>query len=136
MAYYKLFCNEKEAKANYDKITGLRTEEAFKVTLDKLAKNVIFYLLANGVPEDIVPIVLANARTLEPTKVGRDIFRKKRNNSSCIICGTESNLTIHHLKPVNKYPELKYNPNNLKVICSECHKELHESYKVNEGFTV
>ena len=136
MAYYKLFCNEKESKANYDKITGLRSEEAFNVTLDKLAKNGIFYLLANGVPEDIVPIVLTKAIKEDPTKVGRDIFRKKRKNSSCLICGTDSNLTIHHLKPINKNPELKYNPNNLKVICAECHKELHESYKVNNGYKV
>ena len=123
MAYYKLFCNEKESKA-------------FNVTLDKLAKNGIFYLLANGVPEDIVPIVLTKAIKEDPTKVGRDIFRKKRKNSSCLICGTDSNLTIHHLKPINKNPELKYNPNNLKVICAECHKELHESYKVNNGYKV
>ena len=136
MGFYKLFCNEKVAKANYDKITGLKSEELFKTTLDRLSKNVIFYLLAMGVPEDIVPIILINANKLDPTKIGNDIFRKKRKNSSCLICGSENNLTIHHLKPVNKYPELKYNPTNLKVICSECHKELHESYKVNRSFRV
>lgn len=42
----------------------------------------------------------------------------------CAICGSKSNLHLHHILPVNLYPEHKYNQNNLIVLCNgknNCH---------------
>ena len=135
MAYYKLVFSENEAKNNYDRILGFKSEEMQSKTLERIAKNSIYYILASGVPEEIVPIVLEKAKTYEAKEVGRQLFKLKRKNSSCLICGSDSDLTIHHLKPISNFPELKYNYNNIKVICSNCHESIHNS-KIEGGFTI
>lgn len=135
MGYYKLVMNEKEAKNNRDSILGFKGESNQVKTLERISKNTIYYILASGVPEEVVPIVLGRSLKYSASGIGRDLFRKKRKNSSCLICGSSENLTIHHLRPVNENPELKYNYNNIKVICSNCHKSIHNS-KIGGGFTI
>ena len=135
MGYYKLVMNEKEVKNNRDSILGFKGEANQIKTLERISKNSIYYILASGVPEEIVPIVLNKSLTYEPSKIGRDLFKRKRKNSSCLICGSSEKLTIHHLRPVNENPELKYNYNNIKVICSNCHESIHNS-KLRGGFTI
>ena len=135
MAYYKLVMNEKEAKNNRDSILGFKGESNQVKTLERISKNTIYYILASGVPEEVVPIVLGRSLNYSASEIGRDLFRKKRKNSSCLICGSSENLTVHHLRPVNENPELKYNYNNIKVICSNCHKSIHNS-KIEGGFTI
>ena len=135
MAYYKLVMTEKEAKNNRDSILGFKGESNQVKTLERISKNTIYYILASGVPEEVVPIVLGRSLNYSASEIGRDLFRKKRKNSSCLICGSSENLTIHHLRPVNENPELKYNYNNIKVICSNCHKSIHNS-KIEGGFTI
>ena len=135
MAYYKLVMNEKEVKNNRDSILGFKGESNQLKTLERIAKNTIYYILSSGVPEEVVPIVLNKSLTYEPSRIGRDLFKLKRKNSSCLICGSSENLTIHHLRPVKDYPELKYNYNNIKVICSNCHESIHKT-KWGGGFTI
>lgn len=135
MAYYKLVMNEREVKNNRDSILGFKGESNQLKTLERLSKNTIYYILASGVPEEIVPIVLNKSLTYEPSNIGRQLFKLKRKNSSCLICGSSENLTIHHLRPIKENPELKYKNNNIKVICSNCHKSIHDS-KFGGGFTI
>ena len=56
-------------------------------------------------------------------------FILKRDNYKCQKCGIEhknqNKLIVHHKKPWAKYPELRFEPSNLMVLCEECHKILH-----------
>ena len=49
-------------------------------------------------------------------------------NKECFICGTHKDLDIHHIKQCKSYNEEYYNPNNLIVICTKCHKAYHAAY--------
>ena len=48
-----------------------------------------------------------------------------KNNNVCAFCGSNENLTIHHTKPIKTNPHLKYNYNNMVVLCQECHRKHH-----------
>ena len=34
-------------------------------------------------------------------------------------------LTVHHIKHLDEYPELAYDPKNLVSLCAACHNEEH-----------
>ena len=46
---------------------------------------------------------------------------KKRDGYSCVLCGKTTDLHIHHILKKSKYPEYIVEPNNLIVLCSDCH---------------
>ncbi len=71
----------------------------------------------------------------------------KRNNFSCIICGSHKKLQAHHIVPVFIDEKLGYEMNNLTTLCENCHKQIHnknleiffmEFYKNNllENFSI
>ena len=33
--------------------------------------------------------------------------------------------TVHHIKHLDEYPELAYDPKNLQSLCLQCHNRLH-----------
>ncbi len=33
--------------------------------------------------------------------------------------------TVHHMKPVEEYPELAYDLDNLESLCEQCHNKTH-----------
>lgn len=35
----------------------------------------------------------------------------------CVMCGTEENLSVDHIKPYSKFPELFWEPDNWQVMC-------------------
>ena len=43
----------------------------------------------------------------------------------CSSCGSNRNLEAHHIKPVNLFPELKYDIRNGQCLCRSCHTEWH-----------
>lgn len=51
-----------------------------------------------------------------------------KQNKKCFICGTTKDLDIHHITQCKPYTENYYNPNNLVVICRECHRRYHHEY--------
>ena len=62
---------------------------------------------------------------LEATKnyavydIKKDVFRRKKKNNCCVICGGTKNLTLHHVKPIKNFPELQFRADNLKPICKQ-----------------
>jgi len=53
----------------------------------------------------------------------------KRDNYKCKKCGLSNKkhnkLVVHHIKQWSKYPELRFEKNNLITVCEECHKKEH-----------
>lgn len=50
-------------------------------------------------------------------------FRKEiyERDRFCKDCGTARDLTIHHIKPVSKHPELSLEPFNVILLCQKHH---------------
>lgn len=69
-------------------------------------------------------------------KIGKDsrvnwMYRRwrklvfERDNFTCVRCGANKNITAHHIKPWNDYPELRYEVSNGETLCNYCHKNIH-----------
>ncbi len=51
----------------------------------------------------------------------------KRDNHTCVICGSKEKIQADHIKPFSDYPELRFDIDNGRAICEPCHKKT-ESY--------
>lgn len=47
----------------------------------------------------------------------------KRDNYSCVLCGSQNKLEADHIKSYSKFPELRYELSNGRTLCNECHKK-------------
>lgn len=56
-----------------------------------------------------------------------EVFR--RDGKKCALCGATGRLHVDHIKPKWNYPELKYNLNNLQVLCEECNLGKGKKYQ-------
>lgn len=126
MGYYNTYTSEKQTKKTFHILNNEQGENKFEEELQRMAKNTIYFLLYNGVPENIVPLILEATKNYNTYDIKKDVIRKKKKNNSCVICGATTNLTLHHVKPIKDYPELQYRADNLKPICKNCHENLHE----------
>jgi len=70
-------------------------------------------------------------QTLYARSVWKELAKKilKRDGYKCTECGAvhtgKSKLTVHHIKPWAKYPELRFDEGNLTTLCQTCHKQKH-----------
>lgn len=51
-------------------------------------------------------------------------YVKRRDNYTCLKCGrvvSGSNCHASHIFSVGAYPNLKFDPDNMKVLCYHCH---------------
>ena len=58
----------------------------------------------------------------------RDFKRKYIEDfgNVCSMCGTSSELDVHHIVPVYKDPSLAFDESNVVCICTECHADAHK----------
>lgn len=49
---------------------------------------------------------------------------KQRDEGTCRVCGVDHNLHIHHIKPLDKYPEFAIELDNGLTLCGNCHSLL------------
>jgi 5-methylcytosine-specific restriction endonuclease McrA len=50
----------------------------------------------------------------------------KNRDKTCKKCNSALDLQAHHIKPYNKYPELRFNLENGILLCKLCHAKEHE----------
>ena len=52
------------------------------------------------------------------------------NGGCCPVCGLPcriDEITIHHILPVHRFPELKDDKRNITAMCWRCHKVIHRN---------
>ena len=49
---------------------------------------------------------------------------RKRDGDACRVCGVHLNLHIHHIKPLEKYPDFATEIDNGMTLCGNCHALL------------
>ncbi len=49
----------------------------------------------------------------------------ERDNYTCVLCsnGSGGNLEADHIEPQSQYPELRFDINNGRTLCKECHRK-------------
>ncbi len=47
----------------------------------------------------------------------------KRDGYKCIICETTEKVQVDHIKPFAKYPKLRFEVSNGRVLCFDCHRK-------------
>lgn len=67
-------------------------------------------------------------------KLSKEII--KRDHNECIVCKSNGKvsldkLIVHHIYPIEQYPMLRLNKNNLITVCLSCHNGIH--YKNNKN---
>jgi len=64
-------------------------------------------------------------------KSQKKVFKEIRDTREhiCVNCGVfiyeAKAINFSHIKPKGLYPELKYDPNNIEIVCSNCHCNHH-----------
>ena len=105
--------------------------------LNLLSYEIISYLANNGVKITNINEVLNHALEIPLNNKAKHVnkcfkYKAKSRSNSCCICGATKDLTIHHIKPIGDYPELKYRPDNTIICCKSCHEYIHNySCKLN-----
>lgn len=51
-------------------------------------------------------------------------FKKyiRERDKVCVICGSNSNLQVDHIKSFTYYPNLRYEKSNARLLCFKCHR--------------
>ena len=46
-----------------------------------------------------------------------------RDGRACVWCKSTENIEADHIKPFSTYPELRFDINNGRTLCHDCHKK-------------
>ena len=94
-----------------------------ELALRNIADTIIFDLMDNGIDvQDVDKIVLEVLRKKDDIKFKQWIIHQRSNK--CFLCGSRKNIELHHIKPVVNYPELKYDVDNVVLLCCACHQAV------------
>lgn len=52
----------------------------------------------------------------------KDIF--DRDDYTCQLCGSKKDLQVDHIQSWSEYVELRFDMNNCRTLCAECHYEI------------
>ena len=63
--------------------------------------------------------------------IGTEMLEKY---NKCSICGCRKWLEPHHIIHVNKYDELYNSPDNVIILCHNCHHNYHQQYHTDINF--
>ena len=56
----------------------------------------------------------------------------QRYGRRCMCCGrTDGKIELDHLKPWKTFPEGQYDPENLQLLCRDCHASKHQEERTN-----
>lgn len=50
-----------------------------------------------------------------------------RKGGQCEWCGARKELQVHHVLPYDHFPQLEEHPDNLMLLCADCHRKLHRN---------
>lgn len=126
---------DEEIKRIYNLVNTDASSKKKKKAFNLLSHDIINYLAQNGVKPRNIDNVLKHALEIPLESKCISINKtfklesRKRGANKCAICGNTENLSIHHIKPISDYPELKYHADNTLICCTNCHSYLH-NFKV------
>ena len=96
------------------------------------SKTTIIRHLSNASMEEGTPYETGRVDRLRVAKIKSSdyaVWRKavfKRDNNTCVICGTKFPLVAHHIVEFVKSPELRMAVNNGVTLCVRCHRDVHK----------
>ena len=88
-------------------------------------KEIINWVSGLVFSEKVLTVKKVKKRRHPKWKAVRDAFVKGKK---CVICGSLTNLQVHHKKPFNLFPELELEENNLMVLCENDSKNCHFTF--------
>jgi len=62
------------------------------------------------------------------------MFKKtilKRDNYTCVICGSKKNPQVHHIYDASTYPKYRYKEEYCVTLCKDCHIQYHTNFLRN-----
>ena len=103
---------------------------------EHLAQKIIRFLKSNSVSIKQMDSIFISALTMDNSAKAMCFKRPyqrmiNRKKTSCLICGSTKKLESHHIKPISDYPELRYDPTNIMVVCNTCHDIIHDRAKTS-----
>jgi len=69
----------------------------------------------------ISPINMLIRNSFEYRQWKKEVFGT--NGKICMICKSETQLEVDHIKPFAYYPELRFDVNNGRILCNSCHRK-------------
>jgi len=69
---------------------------------------------------------ITSQNKLERSKFREQIQKKvfERDNYKCVLCGEGGDLQVDHIQSWAEYVELRFNINNCRTLCMNCHYQI------------
>lgn len=74
------------------------------------------------------PIKKLGKRSLDYSKWRNEVaypYLYEKQAGICADCQTRAGIDLHHIKTRGSRPDLKYNLDNLVLLCRKCHQKRH-----------
>lgn len=118
----------------------LKTKESYQQKYRHDIGARLFYrdIDRNILPDYFKKYVVKYRKKITTAKKARARFQSKLNLKNAILflagykcqrCKSTQNLVFHHIIPVKIAPQKSTDPQNIAVVCVDCHKIIHKSKK-------